>query len=249
MMLFLERSLSGIGFVGLVLVALVYLDSAVGAREAVAAFNDAADETAKFAAAVDVNAAANVPDDLAVHGVGLAAPAPDQTLWSEKAKLQYANASTLENLPLALLAIERLDLQVPVFPGTDRFTLNRGAGLVDGTAYPGESGNIVLSAHRDSFFRPLKDIRVGDTIALRTLEASQRFKVAEIFITDPLDISVLDPTDTPTLTLITCYPFYYVGFAPERLIVRAVPVDGDERIDSVASAAMASADVLAAEGD
>jgi len=82
----------------------------------------------------------------------------------------------------------------------------------------------VLSAHRDSFFRPLKDIREGDLIEVETLESTQQFTVTEVFITDPLDVSVLDAQPTPTL--ITCYPFYFVGFAPERLIVRAALIEG-----------------------
>lgn len=123
--------------------------------------------------------------------------------------------------PFALLEVERLNLTVPVFLGTDALTLNRGAGVVEGTALPGDDGNIVISAHRDSFFRALKDIEVSDRIELRTSDASQEFRVEVIFTTDPLDVSVLDPTEQPTLTLITCYPFYYIGFAPERFIVRA----------------------------
>jgi len=126
---------------------------------------------------------------------------------------------------LALLSIARLELEVPIFSGTSKTTLNRGAGVVDGTSLPGTAGNIVISAHRDSFFRPLKDIRIGDVIELELRDGMQRFKVGETFITDPLDVSVLEPTDTPTLTLITCYPFYFVGFAPERFIVRATLFD------------------------
>ncbi len=125
---------------------------------------------------------------------------------------------------LALLSIARLELEVPIFSGTSKKTLNRGAGLVEGTSPPGAAGNIVISAHRDSYFRPLKDIRIGDVIELQLRDGMQRFEVGKIFITDPLDVSVLEPTAQPTLTLITCYPFYYVGFAPERFIVRATQI-------------------------
>ena len=110
-----------------------------------------------------------------------------------------------------------------VFVGTDQHTLNHGAGIIDGTALPGATGNTVISAHRDSFFRPLKDIEVGDVIELRALDGVQHFQVGEIFVTDPLDVSVLEPAEGRMLTLITCYPFGYVGFAPDRLIVRAHP--------------------------
>jgi sortase A len=105
--------------------------------------------------------------------------------------------------------------------GTNRTTLNRGVGVVDNTAAPGEPGNVALSAHRDSFFRPLKDIVIGDTIELQTLQGIQQFQVSDITIVDPTDISVLEPTERSILTLITCYPFYFVGYAPDRYIVRA----------------------------
>ena len=126
----------------------------------------------------------------------------------QRAKSKYLRAQAEAGLPLALLKIPRLNLEVPVFEGTDRLTLNRGAGVVEGAALPAEPGNVVLSAHRDSYFRALKDIAVGDAIELQTLQGTRHFEVAQTFITDPLDISVLDPLETSTLTLITCYPFY-----------------------------------------
>jgi sortase A len=86
-------------------------------------------------------------------------------------------------------------------------------------------GNIGISGHRDSFFRPLKDIKLGDKIEMRTPDGIQDFEVTDINIVDALDVSVLDPTDTTVLTLITCHPFYYVGYAPDRYIVKATPVD------------------------
>ena len=129
--------------------------------------------------------------------------------------------------PLAVLRIRRLDLEVPVFADTRARTLNRGAGVVTGTAFPGEPGHIAISAHRDSFFRPLKDIEIGDVIELELPDGLQQFRVDETFITDPLDVGVLAATEQSLLTLITCYPFYYVGFAPDRFIVRAVPLITD----------------------
>ena len=151
----------------------------------------------------------------------LAFQTPDQSLWSERAKAAYA-AAVGGSPPVAELVIERLGLRAPVYLGTDRVTLNRGAGVIAGTALPGERGNVAISAHRDGFFRPLKDVVVGDVIELRAAEGHvQRFEVAAISIVDPLDVSVLEPTDAPVLTLVTCYPFYYVGFAPDRFIVRA----------------------------
>lgn len=123
--------------------------------------------------------------------------------------------------PIAVLRIDELGLKVPVFDGTARIALRRGAGSIEGTTPPGEHGHIGIAAHRDSFFRPLKDIRQGAVIELATGERVQRFRVTEIRIVDALDVSVLEPTDEPCLTLVTCYPFNYVGFAPDRFIVHA----------------------------
>ena len=152
---------------------------------------------------------------------------PDQSLWSEKMKVKYENAKITEELPLALLSVERLNLKAPVYLGTDRITLDRGLGVVKGTSHPGEVGNIAISGHRDSFFRVLKDIRLGDRIEMQTPQGIEDFKVSEITIVDALEVSVLDPTETTVLTLITCHPFYYQGYAPDRYIVRATPVDAD----------------------
>lgn len=152
---------------------------------------------------------------------------PDQTEWSEKAKRNYAKTKNDGGPPLAWLTIERLNLAAPVYFGTDRVTLDRGLGSVDGTARPGEVGNIGISGHRDGFFRPLKNIKPGDVIEMKTSAGVQAFAVSDISIVDALEVSVLDPTDTTILTLITCHPFYYQGYAPDRYIVRATPVGND----------------------
>jgi len=150
---------------------------------------------------------------------------PDQSLWSDKARVKFEKAKNNGTAPMAVIKIDRLNIEGPIFDGTDKLTLDRGIGLVAGTAMPGETGNMALSAHRDSYFRPLKDVVVGDRIELLTQKGVQEFEVSEITIVDSQDISVLDPTDTSVLTLITCYPFYYVGYAPDRFIVRAIPVE------------------------
>lgn len=149
---------------------------------------------------------------------------PDQSLWSDKTKAKYEKAKFTEEAPLALLTIERLNFEAPVYLGTDRVTLDRGLGLIKSTARPGEVGNIALSGHRDSFFRSLKDIKKGDTIEMETPDGIENFEVSDIFIVDAMDVSVIRPTDTTVLTLITCHPFYYAGYAPDRYIVRATPV-------------------------
>src|SRR5210317_719688 len=128
---------------------------------------------------------------------------PDQAEWSEKAKLKYQKTKNDGGPPLAWLTIERLNLNAPVYFGTDKVTLDRGLGSVEGTARPGEVGNIGISGHRDGFFRPLKDIKLGDVIEVKTSAGVQAFAVSDISIVDALEVSVLDPTDTTILTLIT----------------------------------------------
>jgi sortase A len=110
---------------------------------------------------------------------------------------------------------------VPVFIGTGDLVLNRGVGQIEGTAPPGEVGNIGIAGHRDGFFRPLKDIAIGDELVLETTSESITFLVEELHIVDPADVWVLEPTDSPAVTLVTCYPFYFIGSAPQRFIVRA----------------------------
>jgi sortase A len=113
-----------------------------------------------------------------------------------------------------------------VLEGVDKKTLRRGAGHIPGTALPRWNGNVGLAAHRDSFFRGLKDIGKNDIITLETLDGTYRYQVAWTEIVLPEDTHVLEETDEPALTLVTCYPFYYVGSAPKRFIVRAHRVGG-----------------------
>jgi len=114
-----------------------------------------------------------------------------------------------------------MGLCVPVFNGTDALTLNRGAGRIVETAWPGEQGNIGIAAHRDGFFRGLKDVGLGDTIEMVTLSQTETYIIDRITIVDPSDVSVLQPRQRTSLTLITCYPFYFLGSAPQRYIVQA----------------------------
>jgi sortase A len=129
--------------------------------------------------------------------------------------------------PLATLRIRRLGVNVVVLAGTDDWTLNRAVGHIEGTAKPGDdgNGNVALAGHRDGFFRPLKDISAGDIIELATGERVDRYRVTQTLIVAPSDVWVLDPTESPTLTLVTCYPFYFIGSAPKRFIVRAARED------------------------
>ena len=123
--------------------------------------------------------------------------------------------------PLAILRIAKLHLEVPVLEGTDDLTLNRGVGHIRGTAFPGQQGNIGIAGHRDSFFRELREISRGDTIELATPASSRFYVVDQIAITTPDNVSTLEPGPKPSLTLVTCYPFNYIGNAPKRYIVAA----------------------------
>lgn len=146
---------------------------------------------------------------------------PDYTLWSSKRIDDYhASLTQRDDAPLAILSIDKLDLKVPVYNGTDEVNLNRGAGRIKGTAKIGSPGNLGIAAHRDGFFRVLKDIELGDSMEMMTHQGKTEFVVSSITIVDPTDISVLAPTEDATITLVTCYPFYFVGHAPKRYIVK-----------------------------
>jgi sortase A len=119
------------------------------------------------------------------------------------------------------MEIPRLGLSVVVIEGTSETTLRRAAGHIAGTALPGQPGNVGISGHRDTFFRPLRNIRRDDIITLTTLLGEYRYRVISTRIVPPTNVAVLDPGATEILTLVTCYPFYFVGPAPSRFIVRA----------------------------
>jgi sortase A len=146
----------------------------------------------------------------------------DFSLWAGKRITAYKQSlATRVGAPLAVLSIPRLRLDVPVFEGTDELTLNRGAGRIAGTARLGERGNIGIAAHRDGFFRSLKDVHPGDRIELAQLRRKFVYNVDNIAVVDPGDVTVLHARPQPSLTLVTCYPFYFIGDAPQRYIVQA----------------------------
>ena len=158
---------------------------------------------------------------------GLTAAPPDLSLWSDLRIRMWRQAQSEKTPePRGVLRIARLGLEVPILDGTDDVTLDRGVGHIDDTAsLTGSgvlSGNIGLAGHRDGFFRVLKDIAQGDTVEVETLTGTTSFRVEQSWIVQPEDVWVLDPTPEPSLTLVTCYPFYFVGAAPQRFIVRAV---------------------------
>ena len=149
-------------------------------------------------------------------------PRPNQEAWAEKRVREYEESLKVAgDPPLAVLSIDHLDITVPVFNGTDEYNLNRGVGRIKGTAWVDTVGNLGIAGHRDGFFRPLKDIEIGDNMQLQTAGGTVTYAVSSIEIVEPDDVSVLSPTDERTITLVTCYPFYYVGHAPKRYIVKA----------------------------
>ena len=158
-----------------------------------------------------------------LEGPGPDVPDPvDTTLWSEGRIEGYQQSLLAElDLPLAVLKVPSVDVEGPVFDGTDEVTLNRGTGRIEGTAFPGQAGNFGIAGHRDGFFRRLSDVSRGDTIIVETIDSTATYVIEEIQIVDPSDVWVLDPTESPMVTLVTCYPFYFVGSAPQRYIVRA----------------------------
>lgn len=164
----------------------------------------------------------------ALQTLATEAGTPDQSLWSPHRISAWQRA--LEDpapVPLAVLRIPKIRLEVPVLSGTDDRTLDRGAGHIEDTALPGTDGNSGIAGHRDGFFRGLKDIAPGDVIEIETLHGKDAYRVERTWVVNPEDVSVLDPTPARSLTLVTCYPFYFVGSAPQRFIVRAVRV-GDQ---------------------
>jgi sortase A len=120
-----------------------------------------------------------------------------------------------------VLRIPRIGVEAPLLEGTDDWTLNRGVGHIEDTAAPGAAGNVGIAGHRDGFFRALKDVNEGDLLEIETRAGVAHYRIERTWIVAPDDVSVLDPTAVPSVTLVTCYPFYFVGSAPQRFIVRA----------------------------
>jgi len=134
--------------------------------------------------------------------------------------------------PLGRIEISSIGLMAIILEGTDDKTLRRAVGHISGTPLPGQPGNVAIAGHRDTFFRPLRNIRKDDEVTLATLNGSYRYHVDSTKVVDPEDTEVLDGSQNAILTLVTCYPFTFVGSAPKRFIVRAHRVrDGDRTMD------------------
>jgi len=152
----------------------------------------------------------------------------DYSLWSPNRVKDYEDSLKAEfSAPQALLRVPSINLEVPVLDGIDDLTLNRAVGRIPGTARPDGLGNVGIAGHRDGFFRGLKDITVGDDIELVTWRQRMRYEVKEIRIVEKHDLTVLTEAEDSMVTLVTCYPFYYVGHAPKRYIVKAKLIDAE----------------------
>ena len=126
---------------------------------------------------------------------------------------------------LGRIEVPRLGIAAIVSEGADEGTLDRAVGLLPGSARPGEAGNMVLAAHRDTFFRPLRDVRLNDRIRFVQPGHTYEYRVQSLRVVSPEETSVLASNGTEELTLITCYPFSYIGPAPDRFIVKAARVN------------------------
>ena len=126
-----------------------------------------------------------------------------------------------DGCPLGRLEIPRIGISVMVVEGVENGDLKCAVGHIPGTSLPGAAGNVAIAGHRDTFFRPLRSVHRNDTITLRTANGVYRYRVVFTDVVVPGDVQVLYPTKDDTLTLVTCFPFYYVGSAPKRFIVRA----------------------------
>lgn len=212
----IERGLLFSGLLLLIMFAIARIHRFIMFRAEMARFEAKQLESAKDREASEkAVGSANRNNDL--HQTG----STDYSLWSAQRTKLYQASLTKRVEPLAVLRIPALHLEVPVLEGTDELTLNRGVGRITGTSHPGEVGNIGIAGHRDGFFRGLKDISAGDNVELVRTSGTDVYVVDRIRIMSPGDVSVLQPRTRDSLTLVTCYPFYFVGPAPSRFIVEA----------------------------
>jgi sortase A len=203
-----ERIVWAAGLLAVAVWSIAYIAGIAGARRGLARFNAVRAEQAAAPATSAILASLSQPD---------------QRLWSPVRRRAWKDSEAGNAaVPVAVLRIRRIGLEVPVLEGTDDWTLNHGAGHIEDTAPPGADGNTGIAAHRDGFFRVLKDVMPGDALEIQTLKRTLAYRIERTWIVEPDDVTVLDPTPSPSVTLVTCYPFYFIGSAPQRFIVRAV---------------------------
>ena len=165
---------------------------------------------------------------LCITGLSLLAYSAMTHLRAERLRQEVVTAARLpvidrpeRGAPIGVLEIPRLRVCEPVVEGDGRAELDLGVGHLPDTPMPGEPGNTALAGHRDTVFRPLARIRAGDVITMNTSTGRYEYTVRETRIVAPDDLSVLQEEAHPSLTLITCYPFRFIGPAPKRFVVRA----------------------------
>jgi sortase A len=171
----------------------------------------------------------DLPDDRRTP-VPPTAATPDFVLWSQQ-RIRHYEESIKQQIapPLAVIRISRVGIEAPVLEGTDDLVLNRGVGHIVGTSLFGENGNVGIAGHRDGFFRGLKNIKTGDPIEVEESDRVETYVVDRLQIVTPKNVSILRSEGRATLTLVTCYPFYYVGPAPQRFIVHATLIASEAR--------------------
>lgn len=208
----LERALIAIGLVCVGIWAWSWIDAKIYQYRENKLLEEAANARAAASKAAET-------DSLGTFREASTPPAPEEE--EEKERSEPGEAGSL----VGRIEIPRIDVSAIVLEGVDKKTLRRGVGRIPETALPGDDGNVGLAAHRDSFFRGLKDVRKNDIITLKTLDDTYYYRVDWTEIVLPKDTHVLADSGVPELTLVTCYPFYYVGSAPKRFIVRARQID------------------------
>lgn len=217
-----ERALIVLGLALLLFHGAVRIDSYLQSRADLKTFQALQSLEAADAVNDAENSQASTPAPVPDSALEQDSPRVDFRLWSQHRVRAYRESLAVKSAaPLAILRIAKINLEAPVLDGTDAATLNHGVGRIAGTAKPGQPGNIGIAGHRDGFFRGLKDLATGDSIELQTLKGTDTYTVDRIQIVTPDQIGVLRPRAVPSLTLVTCYPFYIFGSAPERYIVTA----------------------------
>ena len=212
------------------------LNSSLGSRADIRRFEQAKVDLEKSTVLESQTVEAAVREPEPSHQADLVVPtAVDYSLWAEGRIREYEESLAEElGAPEAIFRIPKLDLEVAVLEGTSDFALNRGVGRIVGTAGIGEGGNLGIAGHRDGFFRGLKDLETGDRMEVETLSGVHTYVIDKISIVSPEDVYVLAPSEEPRVTLVTCYPFYFVGKAPLRYIVHGIEISQNEASTKVA---------------
>jgi sortase A len=144
-------------------------------------------------------------------------------------KAQVERLAPVEGSLLGQIEIPRIGLSSIILEGTEASTLRRAVGHIPGTALPGQPGNLCIAGHRDTFFRPLRRVKSGDEVVVKTPTGTALYRVQSAQVVRPEDAQVLDNTPVDVVTLVTCYPFHFIGTAPKRFVVRAVRIEGERR--------------------